>query len=127
MSMNYELLRFANLAASDNSQGYIDFFKYQELLVEEFRSRNWPFMASTTMRSLCECDMCSFLDSLTFLWFENPNIRLSQELALTDDLYSFGKPKGIFVEISNLDLHKILAHDQPMSAELKQVLLSVQP
>jgi len=122
--MNYECcaLQFANLLSIANvsaldGEGY----KRQEQLVEIFRERKQPFLATMPMRHQYQCEICKVRSGESIFHFENPNMPVDK----TTKKAMWGVPAGISAQIETRELHEILAHNREPGEALKKVLRSV--
>lgn len=93
----------------------------QKELIESYREKNLPFLATLQMRHQLICSECGFPVSAAALHFENPRIKNSTD---TSELL-FGPTKGIFAQISSEELHKIIEHGDLIPSRLLDVINSV--
>jgi len=110
------LLEIASLSAPEG-----DGYKRQEELINIFRERNQPFVATMPMRHRCRCEICGVERGESIYHFENPAI-LCEGI---ENQIMWGPPKGVWVQIETTELHSILAHGAKPNEQLMQVLNSV--
>jgi hypothetical protein len=75
MNSTLQALQFANLLDMANlsaSEG--DVYKKQEDLIELFRQRMQPFLATMPMRHRTKCEICKVERGSSIFHFENPQI-----------------------------------------------------
>ncbi|HED36501.1 MAG TPA: hypothetical protein ENJ08_20070 [Gammaproteobacteria bacterium] len=119
--MNIELLilKFTNLLSFAHISALHDtYYEKQKALIAQFRKSGQPFLATMPMRHLCRCELCGLHQSEAVFHFENPGMQVSGKSKEA----IFGKPVGVWVQLSRLELHNILAHGEKPREELMKVL-----
>lgn len=110
------LLDMASLSAIDGEA-----YKKQEELIEIFRQRKQPFLATMPMRHRTKCEMCRVERGDSIFHFENPQVNNTAK----DEAIMWGSPVGIWVQVETEELHNVLAHGVEPSLKLNNVLHSV--
>ena len=122
--MNTEILvlKFANLlevAHLSASSGAV--YEKQKTLINLFREKKLPFLATMPMRHQYHCDKCNVARGESIHYFENPAV-LNEK---NEKHYMWGSPVGIWAQLNTRELHGVLAHNEPLNDELKSILESV--
>ncbi len=111
------LLEVANLSTS-SGKGY----EKQRILMDLFRQRKVPFLATMPMRHQYYCEKCNRTGNDSIHYFENPAVMNSKN----QKHGIWGNPSGIWAEVKTRELHGVLAHDESLNEEFKIILESVQ-